>query len=178
MAQQTTGLSFEECGIARALNQRSLNVPVNQRPYAWSEQVQTFFSDISKAYDNSEDIYFLGMIVLTSGPRGQAEVADGQQRLATASILIAAIRDFLLELGDEKAASKYQQEYLLEYDPPSKDFRPKLRLNFEDHEFFLETILKPPSERRRYKGTTFQSHERLAEAGAVARAQVINLTAS
>ena len=42
--------------------------------------------------------YFLGTIVLTTAQDDAMEVIDGQQRLATTTILIAAIRDYLLSI--------------------------------------------------------------------------------
>lgn len=165
MNESTTGLAFEEQGIAAVLAHRTLRVPLNQRPYAWTvDEVTTLHSDLYKAFDAGEDVYFLGTIVLTRGPSGQWEVADGQQRLATTSVLIAAARDYLLELGDDAGAIKYQSNYLLEYDVRKKDYTPKLHLNFQDQDFFKERILKPPSERKDYDGVHYGSHDRLAAA--------------
>ena len=48
---------------------------------------------VLKMPGRSDAPYFLGTVVLTHGNAGRLEVADGQQRLATTSILIAAIRD-------------------------------------------------------------------------------------
>jgi hypothetical protein len=178
MEKIDTGLSFHEYGIAEALTQHILDVPLNQRSYAWTDQVQTLFTDLSKAFDAGESIYFLGMIVLTPGRRGNWEIADGQQRLATTSILIAAIRNFILDLGDKQGADKYQEDYLIEYEPRSRDYRQKLNLNFEDNDFFLQTILKPPKERVDYKGRAFASHERLKNALEYAETHVKNITAT
>jgi len=177
MEQQSTGLDFDETGIAGALRQRPLKVPLNQRPYAWTKQeVQTLLSDITGAFLGGDTIYFLGMIVVTYGAAGEIEVADGQQRLATAAILIAAIRDYLIELGDSKAAIKYQEDYLLEYYPRAKEDRAKLKLNSEDDNFFLETVLKAPADRKPYKGRSFSSHERLADAAYLAHRQIRDIT--
>jgi uncharacterized protein with ParB-like and HNH nuclease domain len=108
MDDTSTGLSFEERGIASALSHRILRVPLNQRSYAWEkDEVSTLLDDLYRAFDAGEPIYFLGAIVLTRGPNKQWEVADGQQRLATTSILIAAVRDYLLELDDEDGAKKF-----------------------------------------------------------------------
>ena len=179
MDEATTGLSFEERGIANALAQRILRVPLNQRSYAWTpEEVQTLLDDLYRAFDDSEEIYFLGTIVLTRGPNKQWEVADGQQRLATTSILIAAARDYLLELGDDDGAKKYQSAYLLDYDVRKKDSTPKLYLNYEDHEFFLNTILKAPKDRKTFEGQSFGSHERLTEASKLAASHVRKIVAA
>jgi hypothetical protein len=179
MEDSSTGLSFEERGIADALAQRSLRVPLNQRPYAWTDdEVQTLFDDLYRAFIDGAPIYFLGTIVLTRGNNKQWEVADGQQRLATTSILIAAVRDYLLELGDDDGATKYQSTYLLDYDPRKKDWAPKFYMNFEDHEFFLSTILKRPSERVPFTGQSFSSHERLATSAKLAASHVRKMVAA
>jgi len=45
---EDTSLTFEECGIASALTQHFLTVPLNQRPYKWGETpVQTLLDDLS-----------------------------------------------------------------------------------------------------------------------------------
>ena len=173
MEEAVTGLAFEETGIANALAQRILHVPLNQRSYAWTEDaVETLFDDLFRAFKGGEKIYFLGAIVLTRDPKGRLQVADGQQRLATISILIAAVRDFLLELEDKPGADKYEARYLLDYDVRSKEFTPKLHLNFEDHESFVETIPKSSAVRKAYDGQRFSSHERLRTAAKLAEEQV------
>jgi hypothetical protein len=177
MTQDGTGLSFTECGIANALTQYSLIVPLNQRSYAWSDnEVETFFTDLTKSFDKSESIYFLGMIVLTRGHKSGLEVADGQQRLATTSILIAAIRDYLLELNDDKAAIGYQSDYLLKYNPRTHEYQPKLHLNHEDNDFFFKNILKPPTDRGDYQGLKFASHNLLTDAFKIAQKHIRNMT--
>jgi hypothetical protein len=179
MNDQSTGLSFEERGIASALSHRILRVPLNQRSYAWEkDEVTTLFDDLYRAFDAGEQIYFLGAIVLTKGQNKQWEVADGQQRLATTSILIAAVRDYLLELGDADGAKKFQSTFLLDYDVRKKDSTPKLYLNFQDHDFFVATILKSPSERKPFSGAPFDSHQLLADAAKLAKTHVRNMVAA
>src|SRR5262245_57780406 len=137
MEPSGVGLAFREVGIASILAQHQLSVPLNQRSYAWEDtHVQALFHDLAKAIDGGAKLYFLGTIVLTHGPKGLRQVADGQQRLATVSILIAAIRDYLIELGDLKGANSYSEEYLCKYNVRSKGSEPRLHLNVEDHEFF------------------------------------------
>jgi uncharacterized protein with ParB-like and HNH nuclease domain len=137
MSDQSSGLSVQETGLAQALAERRLAVPLNQRAYAWTEDnVTTLLDDIYRAFDAGESIYFLGAIVLTRDVTGAWQVADGQQRLATTAIIVAAVRDYLLELGDNDGAGKYQASYLLDYDVRSKTSEPKLSLNYEDREFF------------------------------------------
>jgi uncharacterized protein with ParB-like and HNH nuclease domain len=64
---------------------------LNQREYSWEEkQVAELFQDFSKAISGHKSSYFLGTIVLTQPGEEVPEVADGQQRLATTTILLAA----------------------------------------------------------------------------------------
>src|SRR5580658_1771820 len=75
-------------------------IPGYQRPYAWTtEQAQELFDDLhtfmQAAGGSVEEMppYFLGSIVLIKGESApEADVVDGQQRLTTLIILLAAIR--------------------------------------------------------------------------------------
>ena len=99
------GINANDVGIGATLNQNSLMVPPNQRSYAWEEShVQTLFEDLSGAISVGSQPYFLGTLVLTQGDTDRLEVADGQQRLATTSILIAAIRDYLEGIGQPESS--------------------------------------------------------------------------
>src|SRR5688572_21048566 len=104
-------------GLGKILSNYFLAVPVNQRSYLWKqEHVRDFFQDIQHAMTEDRDRdYFLGTVVLTRAEHELMEVADGQQRLATASILIAAIRDFLFRKGDSRYNDVHGQ-YLLKRD--------------------------------------------------------------
>ena len=96
MAKHALGITFSDAGIGATLNQYDLRVPLNQRSYAWEKgHVRTLLEDFSAVIQSDNPAYFLGTIVLTHAAGGHLEVADGQQRLSTTSILIAAIRDYL-----------------------------------------------------------------------------------
>jgi len=178
MVETDTRLSFAEYGIASTLGQYYLVVPLNQREYKWEkDKVEKLIDDLMNAFSSGDQIYFLGMIVLARDSTGQLEIADGQQRLATISILIAALRDYMLELEDIEGARTYENDYLLKYEPRYKDYIPKLKLNFEDKEFFVKTILKRPSDREEYNGRPYLSHDRLKEAMGTAEDHVRNMVA-
>ena len=156
-----------------------LAVPLNQRSYAWKEDsVETLFLDLTKAFDAGRPIYFLGTIVLTEAAKNGREVADGQQRLATVAILLSAIRDYLIELNDNTGAQQYQSDFLIKYDPPTGQYRAKLRLNVQDDAFFHSNILLPPSERQNAAKISYTSNERLMTAAALAKEHVRNITAA
>lgn len=87
-----------------------LVVPLFQRPYVWGEEEQwaPLWEDIAATFDRREDEevppHFLGAIVLEQkrgalGSLEVREVIDGQQRLTTLQILIAALRDSYVAEG-------------------------------------------------------------------------------
>jgi hypothetical protein len=170
------GLSFESAAIADVLFRWKLIVPLNQRPYAWEDDdVEKLLQDLAKAVE-TQPIYFLGTVMFTEGG-DDTEVADGQQRLATVSILIAAIRDYLIELGDTKGASEYQSDFLIKYDPPTGLYKTKLRLNAQDNQYFYDSVLLPPQEKKKDSKGPFTSHALLAEATSLAAKHVRDITA-
>lgn len=70
-------------------------IPSYQRPYAWTpDEAGELFSDLYDFYskEDKDDTYFLGSIVLIKEEgRPLSEVIDGQQRLTTLTILLAAL---------------------------------------------------------------------------------------
>ena len=74
-------------------------VPYFQRVYSWrSQQWTTLFDDIVELYElGAGHTHFLGSMVLLAEGAGEAPtptlVIDGQQRLVTLSLFLAAIRD-------------------------------------------------------------------------------------
>jgi Protein of unknown function DUF262/Protein of unknown function (DUF1524) len=135
---------FDDMGIGELLRRGRLAVPANQRSYAWRRHhVQDLLQDLSAAIYNDDEDYFLGTIVLIGQDGGVPEIADGQQRLATTSILIARIRDLLSDLKRDKSASGIDQDFLRKIDYTTEDIVPQLRLNIEDDNHFASVILAP-----------------------------------
>src|SRR5207247_405419 len=86
-------LEITRQGIGKLIKDGNLAVPPNQREYSWrAEHVTDLYQDLAKAIADEEPDYFLGSIVVAK-TNGQMEVFDGQQRLATTVILLAAVRD-------------------------------------------------------------------------------------
>ena len=102
MAVSSETIVFEHKEIGAVLNQYRLAVPLNQREYAWEdEHVTDLFQDFGNAVAKKVS-YFSGAMVLTRG-KDLPEVSDGQQRLATTTILLAAVRDYFLAKGENRA---------------------------------------------------------------------------
>lgn len=135
--------SFE--GIAHAIRDRPLAVPPYQRSYAWKkEQVEQFWEDLRGALAAPDPEYFLGAIVVTPGLAGRMNVIDGQQRLATVLMLIAAIRDYFEAVGESEMASEVQRTYVASLNLNSGVTEPRLLLNSNDAEYFEQRVTTRP----------------------------------
>ena len=176
MAKQSEEIGFEHKGIGEVLAQNRLAVPLNQREYSWEEEhVGDLLSDFTNAIAGNKSTYFLGTIVLTRRDTEVPEVSDGQQRLATTTILLAAIRDYLFRAGDEIRASSIEQTYLKTTDIKTTEIVPKLRLNVDDNEFFTRCILPSPDSSDRKIQPTKASHRRIKAAAEIATKHVQNI---
>jgi hypothetical protein len=156
-------IEFGHLGIGEVLNRGRYIVPVNQREYSWEEKhIKALWSDFTNALGKSS--YFLGTIVLTGGIEGIPEIADGQQRLATTTIILAAIRDWFLLNNEVDDARSIENDFLQTYDRDVRGHEPRLRLNVQDNEFFRRRILSHPGTPDRQVQVTSGSHKRIAEA--------------
>ena len=173
-------MDIDLLGIADVLASRKIQVPIFQRAYSWEQgHVEALFDDISNAIAESEEEYFLGSIVASEneGDEDHLEVIDGQQRLATTSILIAAIRDYFHSEGDTERAEGIESKYLFEKDIWSKEVTPRLRLNDGDHDYYLKRVLSRPGSEDRVVEPARESHRALTLAAELAKKHV-SLTAS
>lgn len=115
-------------------------IPSYQRPYAWTvDQASELFDDL---YDfflrEPEDTYFLGSIVLIKDEgKPYAEVIDGQQRLTTLTILLAALTAQFT--GDLRTDF---ENYIREPGRASQGLKskPRLALRERDRVFFADHI--------------------------------------
>ena len=115
-------------------------IPSYQRPYAWTEvQAGDLFSDLYDFFvKEKDDTYFLGSIVLIKDEgKPNAEVIDGQQRLTTLTILLAALASYFS--GDLRSDF---ENYLREPGRASQGLMPKPRLTLRerDRKFFADYV--------------------------------------
>jgi hypothetical protein len=116
-----------------------------QRDFSWTEsEADVFYRDLiafSERYpDRNIDTqeYFLGsMVLVTGGPNHL--LLDGQQRLATATILLSVIRNYLKRY-DQNASIRLAQKYMYDNDDATSARWYKLTLNRYDAEFFRREI--------------------------------------
>ncbi len=162
-------------------NRKNLAVPINQRSYAWrKEHVDDLLKDLNAAITKGAAEYFLGAIIVV--PSSTAVfVYDGQQRLATTTILIAAIRDYFAGIKDGVTATTIANESLLTTDRKTHELRPHLKLNVDDHEFFEDRILRAPDDPKRTAAKPDpkkESHELIEQAALAAAEHVQAMTST
>jgi uncharacterized protein with ParB-like and HNH nuclease domain len=121
-------------------NTPKIKVPFFQRPYSWKKTEQSLFlEDLFRVHEENISSYFIGSIFLRENQNEEFLIIDGQQRITSATILIAVIRDILKDHNDDRS-SKIEEKYLFEEDLISGDIDYKLNLNDVNREFFKENI--------------------------------------
>ncbi len=166
-------------GIGHFLNSFKLQVPKYQRNYAWeTRHVNDLFQDISNSIYNDEKEYFIGSIVVKSNKDDREEVVDGQQRLVTITILLVAIRNFYLANSELKKAWKITNDFLMSQDLRTEDEVPHFILNQNDHQFFIDHILKENAHRLKNMNQLKPSHKRLYDAYLLAQKKVDDIVGS
>ena len=155
-------IKFDISGIGKFISDHIVAVPIYQRAYAWEEKnVEELLLDIDQSLPHD---YFIGSIVINqTKDEGIWGVVDGQQRLATITIIFSAIRNFLKTNNDETAANEIERDYICKIDIRSKEPVPKLRLGNDDNDYFLSRIIKNMPEE-----PLKESHKRISKAYEVA----------
>jgi hypothetical protein len=138
--------------LAHLLSDRLLGVPHFQRGYAWETiNVQEFLEDLRIAREEDQP-YFMGTVVLAEDPNDPSRqiIVDGQQRLITTAILIAAIRVRLSEFEKSDAVTKIDKDYLNTFDLDKEDTVIRLRPNPEDLPTYEEILRGEPVSNRKH----------------------------
>ncbi len=155
-------------------------VPEFQRGYSWEKKhVEAFWSDVTEFQKQSEtrggpEKYFLGPIVFRSESKEKIFLLDGQQRLATATILFAALRDTARGLGIQAAqdfARDIHRDYIIKEDTGEY----ALELGDTDKLYFRETVQKDPPTT---KVPGLRSHRNIHRAQQILKASVQSKIAS
>ena len=126
------GLSSQILNLGAVLTRKpDLKVPRYQRPYTWTDsEVRELIQDLWDAHERKAPFYFIGQIVLVKN-HGKLEISDGQQRLATLTMLFAYARDRM------PGRAKPYQTLIMDGD------RPRLILRDEDANYFLGKVQEP-----------------------------------
>ena len=115
------GLSATEDTVEQVLTRNyRYTVPDYQRRYSWQEeQWGALWADLSSIRPDST--HFLGSIVLIERSSGlnelnKLEIVDGQQRIATITVLLSLMREKYYELGESGQAEDIENKYLKKQD--------------------------------------------------------------
>ena len=110
-------------------NGRTFEVPPFQRDYSWDkEEWEDLWLDLIGI--DEEGDHYMGYVVLQETKESKNFIIiDGQQRLATISIIILAAVKLLLEWGDKQRAEDLRNQYLSFKEPVSQIYKTKLKLN-------------------------------------------------
>ena len=136
-------------------NGKTYRVPLYQRDYAWMQQEwEDLWNDVVEMRGDPEGRHYMGaLVVQTQGDR-EFLVIDGQQRLATISLLALAVIDKLRRMADagtdaarnRERATELRNRFIGEKDPASLIESSRLRLNEIDDPFYQDYLvqLRPP----------------------------------
>lgn len=132
-------------------NGKIYRVPAYQRDYSWTvEQWEDLWSDIAERRGNPEDRHYMGALVVEGKSDREFLIIDGQQRMATLSILALAVIARLEALAAAGIASTDNRErarglrsrYVGEKDPASLIESSKLFLNETDNAFYQDYLVQ------------------------------------
>lgn len=149
MPEQRYEAHRQTLGALLSTTSPRIEVPEWQRSYSWTtEQVEAFWQDLvafEKQYPDSNisgQEYFLGSIVLVTGDETNL-LLDGQQRLATATTLLAVLRDARRQYSGD-AATRLQTKYISDFDDATETTTHVLTLNRYDRDFFRSEVQDEP----------------------------------
>jgi hypothetical protein len=136
----------------QSLSRERIVIPTFQRGYMWKKKhVEAFWTDVDKQREQSKvkgaDPHFLGPIVTqTEAKEGKIWLLDGQQRLATTTILFSVIRDLAREISAKTGtqagadfAANLQSQFIR-----NEDGEYSLEMGETDLSYFRDTIQQDP----------------------------------
>lgn len=129
-------------------NGRLYTVPPYQRDYSWTEeQWEDLWTDIEDLSGRMDETHYMGALVVEGRSDREFAVIDGQQRLATLSLLVLAVVGRLHDLASQgiesannlQRAEALRARFVGEKDPASLVESSKLTLN-DMTMLFIRTI--------------------------------------
>lgn len=168
MAQQ---FDFNPSFILAAITSRHFVVPQYQRSYAWTEvNLTDFWMDMERSIADGGE-YFLGSFVLSKEEsQDYFAIIDGQQRIATTTILLAAMRDAYRINNEPQLSTSFDSQFLQQHDVVSNQYRRRVKLNAIDDPFYVKYIIE--------NGNTKEetdSHKRLSYAKAFFSERILKI---
>ena len=146
-------------------NGRRYHVPPYQRDYSWTEELwEELWNDIVDLRAAADDRHYLGSLVVEARSDREFLIIDGQQRLATLSILALAVIARLRGIAscgvepdaNRERAQELRNRFIGEKDPASLTESSRLYLNETDNGFYQDYLvqLREPLNPRRLPRST------------------------
>lgn len=148
---------------ANILNTRTINyleligngkwyrVPPYQRDYSWSEeQWEDLWTDVLELHGRPDDRHYMGALVVEGMSDREFLIIDGQQRMATLSILALAVIAKLRAMADrgvdpdrnQERTKELRNRFIGEKDPASLVESSRLFLNATDNSFYQDYLVQ------------------------------------
>lgn len=159
-----------------APNSSAFQVPPFQRGYSWdSDEIGQFLNDVFSRIEwdgaVSDTNYFIGSIVLSKSAEGPQIILDGQQRLTTISLLLAALKA-QFKIHDPSSAGLLEK--YLEVGRIGGKKSPKIQLQEGDDERLARLLADPQSAESPDATKDFRK-SRLANAMRIIRTEIISV---
>ena len=141
-------------------NGRQYRVPPYQRDYSWSvEEWEDLYNDVIELRPNRDDRHYMGALVVEGKSDREFLIIDGQQRLATLSLLALAVIHRLEAMAEvridpdanQERSQELRNRFVGEKDPASLIESSRLYLNETDNAFYQDYLVqlrKPLNPRR------------------------------
>ena len=132
-------------------NGKAYRVPPYQRDYAWTqEEWEDLWNDILDLRRQPEGRHYMGALVVRGQSDREFTIIDGQQRLATISILSLAVIDKLHRMADNdidaernrERAKELRNRFVGEKDPASLIESSRLNLSKTDDAFYQDYLVQ------------------------------------
>lgn len=89
--------------IGSFFQENSFLVPMYQRNYSWTnDEITDFWNDLNDIINESRSNHFFGQVVTFKNSDDIQEIIDGQQRITTSALFLAALRDIANNMYKEK----------------------------------------------------------------------------
>lgn len=144
-------------------------VPEWQRKFSWGKtEVECLWLDMLTFADQQAPAArhaperSIGSVRLAQH-NGTQILLDGQNRLATVTMLLSVIRDFVVQFRGREAV-RIQQRYIRDFEPATGSVRYKLTLNRFDQDFFRREVQESPPAGHQTLRPQIHSHRLIWEA--------------
>jgi len=127
-------------------------VPYFQREFSWEkDDWDDLLEDVIKSMKQTRG-HFFGFMTFKKAENDEIPIIEGQQRIATVTILVSVVRDMLLEMNED-IGKDLNKEYIKSIDSLSPETPPffKLILSEMNKDFFKKYIQEENSPNKKFE---------------------------